>query len=142
MANPTEHPPTQSAHTATSLAATRTRMAATRTRMAADRTLMAWIRTALSLLSFGFTIYSVLKAFEEAGKTLPGANIDTPRTVGLILTGMGTLAILMGTIQYVLWLRDLAHHGTFPLTRPPLIMAALMSVIGVVLFTSIIARVL
>jgi len=111
LANPTEHPTTQSAHTATSLAATRTRMTA-------NRTLMAWIRAALSLLCFGFTIYSVLKAFEEAGKIPPGANIDTPRTVGLILTGMGTLAILMGLIQYVLWLRELAHHGTFPLTRP------------------------
>jgi putative membrane protein len=109
--------------------------------MAADRTMMAWIRTALSLFSFGFTIYKVLQAFEEAGKVLPGANINTPRVVGLFLTGMGTLAILMGTTQYVMCLRDLAHDGNFPLARPPLVMAILMSISGVVLFVGIIARV-
>jgi len=110
--------------------------------MAADRTLMAWIRTALSLLSFGFTIYTVLRAFEERGGVLPGDKLNTPRIVGLFLTGAGTLAILMGTIQYVLCLRELARHGDFSLTRPPMIMAVLMSISGVVLFLGIIARVL
>jgi len=103
--------------------------------------MMAWVRTALSLFSFGFTIYKVLQAFEEAGKVLPGANINTPRVVGLFLSGMGTLAILMGTTQYVICLHDLAAHGRFPLARPPLLMAILMSVSGVVLFVGIIARV-
>lgn len=130
-----EHPPIRAIHTTTSLAATRTRMAA-------DRTMMAWIRTALSLFSFGFTLYKVLQAFEEAGKVLPGASINTPRVVGLFLTGMGTLAILMGTTQYVMSLHDLAAHGKFPLVRPPLLMAFLMSVGGVVLFVGIVARVL
>ncbi len=62
---------------------------------------MAWIRTALSLLSFGFTIYTVLRAFEERGGVLPGENINTPRVVGLLLTGAGTVAMLMGTTQYL-----------------------------------------
>jgi len=103
--------------------------------------MMAWIRTALSLFSFGFTIYKVLQAFEEAGKVLPGANINTPRVVGLFLTGTGTLAILIGTTQYVMWLREFGPHGRFPLARPPLLMAFLMSVSGVVLFVGIIAKV-
>ncbi len=103
---------------------------------------MAWIRTALSLYSFGFTIYKVLQAFEEAGKVLPGASINTPRTVGLFLTGMGTMAMLMGTIQYVLCLRELAQYANFRLAQPPLIMATLMSVSGVILFVGIIERVL
>ena len=110
--------------------------------MAADRTMMAWIRTALSLFSFGFTIYKVLQAFEEAGKVLPGPSINTPRVVGLFLTGMGSVAILMGTTQYVMCLRELAPHGRFSLARPPLIMALLMSAGGVFLFIGIIARVL
>jgi putative membrane protein len=116
-------------------------LAATRTRMAADRTMMAWIRTALSLFSFGFTIYKVLQAFEEAGRVLPGANINTPRVVGLFLTGTGTLAILMGTTQYVMCLQELAARGRFPLARPPLLMALFMSVGGVALFVGIIARI-
>ncbi len=116
-------------------------LAETRTRMAADRTMMAWIRTALSLFSFGFTIYKVLQAFEEAGKVLSGANINTPRVVGLFLTGMGTVAMLIGTIQYVMCLHELAPNGRFPIARPPLIMGVLMSVSGVLLFIGIIARV-
>ncbi len=103
--------------------------------------MMAWVRTALSLFSFGFTLYKVLQVFEEAGKVLPGANINTPRVVGLFLTGMGTLAILMGTTQYVMSLRELAAHGRCPIARPPLIMAIFMSASGVVLSVGIIARV-
>jgi len=117
-----------------------TNLAAARTRMAADRTLMAWIRTALSMLSFGFTIYKVLQAFEQAGGVLPGRNINTPRAVGLFLTGAGTVAMLMGTTQYVFEIRELRLHGHFPITRPPLIMAVFMSISGVVLFVSIITK--
>lgn len=134
MATTQLDPPTRSTHTAMSLAATRTRMAA-------DRTMMAWIRTALSLFSFGFTIYKVLQAFEEAGRVLPGSNINTPRVVGLFLTGTGTLALLMGTIQYVMCLHELAPGVRFPLARPPLLMAVLMSIGGVALFVGIITRI-
>src|SRR5271157_4753412 len=85
--------------------ATSTNLAAIRSLMAADRTLLAWIRTSLSLLSFGFTIYKVLQSFEAAGGILPGRDINTPRVVGLFLTGAGTVAMLMGTIQYVMSVR-------------------------------------
>ena len=63
--------------TSNELAELRTDLATTRTLMAADRTLMAWIRTALSLLSFGFTIYKLLDAFQKSGGNLPRA--QTPR---------------------------------------------------------------
>lgn len=127
---------------------TSTNLAAIRSLMAADRTLLAWIRTSLSLLSFGFTIYKVLQSFEAAGGILPGQHINTPRTVGLFLTGAGTVAMLMGTIQYVtsvrgfraLWVEDFHQRGQFPLARPPMFMAVLMSISGVVLFVSIISR--
>ena len=35
------------------------------TLMAADRTLMSWTRTSLSMLSFGFTIFKILQAFQD-----------------------------------------------------------------------------
>ena len=78
------------------LAAERTHWAADRTVMAADRTLMAWVRTALSLMSFGFTIYKLLQGFQAAGTMLPHA--DSPRRVGLFLTGLGAVAMVMGMI--------------------------------------------
>ena len=120
------------------LAVDRTDMATTRTLMAADRTLMAWVRTSLSLDSFGFTIYKVLQGFAESGASLPLGR--TPRFVGLFLTGLGTLAMVMGTVEYVQTLRDLHTFRDIRLTRPALIMAAVMSVMGLSLFFSIITK--
>ena len=65
--------------------------------MAADRSLMAWIRTSLSMTSFGFTIYKVLDGFKDAGVHL--AHPNTPMRVGLFLTGMGTVSMVLGTIE-------------------------------------------
>jgi putative membrane protein len=120
------------------LAVDRTDMATTRTLMAADRTLMAWVRTALSLNSFGFTIYKVLQGLEEAGVPLPHG--QTPRNVGLFLTGLGTLAMVMGTVEYARTLRDLRTFKDIRLTRPAFSMAILMSVLGLFLFFSIITK--
>ena len=124
--------------TSNELAEIRTDLAASRNLMAADRTLMAWVRTSLSLLSFGFTIYKILQGFQEAGETFPRA--DTPRNIGLFLTGLGTFAMVMGTIEYWQTLKELRLHQHFRLARPALIMALVMSVLGVFLFFSIITR--
>jgi putative membrane protein len=120
------------------LAEDRTDMAATRSLMAADRTLMAWLRTSLSLNSFGFTIYKVLQGLAEAGTNLPPG--QTPRSVGLVLTGLGTLAMVMGTVEYAQAIRDLRRYVDASLKRPAFIMALLMSVFGVFLFVSIVSR--
>jgi putative membrane protein len=120
------------------LAEDRTDMAATRTLMAADRTLMAWVRTSLSLSSFGFTIYKVLQGFAEAGVTrLHG---QTPRIVGIYLTGLGTLAMVMGVLEYAQALRDLRRYIDIRLARPVFITAMLMALMGVFLFFSIITK--
>ena len=87
------------------LAQDRTDLAMSRNMMATDRTLMAWVRTSLSLYSFGFTIYKVLVAFQQAGGQLPQGH--TPRNIGLFLTGLGTVAILMGTVEYWASLKEL-----------------------------------
>jgi putative membrane protein len=120
------------------LAADRTDMAATRTLMAADRTLMAWVRTSLSLSSFGFTVYKVLQGLAAAGTTLPHG--QTPRDVGLFLTGLGMLSMVMGTVEYAQALRDLRRHMDVRLARPVFIMALLMTVFALFLFFSIIRR--
>jgi len=120
------------------LAEDRTDMATMRTLMAADRTLMAWVRTSLSLSSFGFTIYKVLQGLAEAGTNLPHG--QTPRDVGLLLTGLGTFAMVMGTVEYAQALRDLRTHMDIRITRPAFIMAILMSVFGLFLFFSIITK--
>jgi len=120
------------------LAVDRTDMASSRTLMAADRTLMAWVRTSLSLSSFGFTIYKVLQGFAETGVTLPHG--QTPRFVGLVLTGFGTLAMVMGAVEYTQALRDLRRFMDIRLARPVFIMAILMSILSLVLFFGIVTK--
>ena len=108
-----------------------------RTIMAADRTLMAWIRTALSMLSFGFTIYKFLDAMADHDQL---ARSDSPQQVGMFLAGMGTAAMVMGTVSYWSTLRDLERIEEFRLGRPVLVMALIMSTAGIALFVSIAAR--
>ncbi|HEY2024516.1 YidH family protein [Paraburkholderia sp.] len=128
------------ARSANQLAEDRTDLATTRTLMAADRTLMAWIRTALSMISFGFTIYKVLQGFTEAGVHL--AHPHSPRTVGLFLTGMGTVSMVMGTIEYWLTIVGLRQYQPVSIWRPTFFVALVMACSGSFVFLSIIIRLL
>jgi putative membrane protein len=126
--------------TSTELAEDRTDLAIRRTLMGADRTLMAWVRTALSMISFGFTIYKVLQGFQENQEHVIGKDYD-PRTVGLFLVGLGTFSMVLGTIEFWQSLKDLRHLEEIKLWRPSFIMAAIISVAGLIMFVSIITRV-
>jgi putative membrane protein len=120
--------------TANELAQQRTDLAANRNLMAADRTLMAWIRTALSLLSFGFTIYKVLETLQQGG----GLRHTSPRNAGLFLAAMGTLAMVMGTLEYLQTRKSLQPNLPVPFFRPSFVMAVIMSIAGVALFIGIV----
>jgi putative membrane protein len=137
------HPPAAVAEpelSATELSALRTEFASRRTLMASDRTLMAWVRTALAMISFGFTIYKLLEGFVAAGTTF--SHGGSPRTMGLILTGMGTVSMLLGIVEYLYTLKELRRYRSFGLWRPSFVMALLMSVTGLFLFVAIIAKAL
>ena len=120
------------------LAVIRTTFAGRRTMMAADRSLMAWIRTALSMISFGFTIYKLLESFQEKGGNLPREH--SPLVIGLFLTGLGTVSMVMGTVEYWERLNTLRKIHPIPTWRPTFIMALIMSGTGLVFFVSIITR--
>ena len=117
-----------------------TRLAIDRTLMAADRSLMAWVRTALSMISFGFTIYKLLEGFEAAGEHL--RRVNTPRDIGLFLTGLGTVAMVMGTLEYWYRLKGLRQSAELRVVQPSFIMALIMSAAGLFIFCSIIFRLL
>lgn len=128
------------ARSANQLAEERTDLATTRTLMAADRTLMAWTRTALSMISFGFTIYKLLEGFREAGVHL--AHPHSPRSIGLFLTGMGTVSMLLGTIEYWRFILSLREYHPVSIWRPTFFVALVMALSGSILFMSIIIRLL
>ena len=132
---PEKEPPSSN-----TLASERTDLAASRTLMASDRSLMAWIRTGLSMISFGFTIYKILEGFQKSAG--PDALTHSPRTVGLVLTGLGTMAVVMGTVEYFQRRRELMAYAPIKLWRPAFIMAVAMSVIGLILFFGITSKLL
>jgi putative membrane protein len=106
--------------------------------MAADRTLMAWVRTSLSLLSFAFTIYNL---FEQLPVLVNRSRANVSgRDAGLILAALGTFAIVAGTVEYWYTLKMLRQTQHFTATRPALVIAFLMSFLGIALFLSISIR--
>jgi len=126
--------------TSAELAQINTDLAVERTVMAADRSLMAWVRTALSMISFGFTIYKVIEGFQhEAAHTIKA---EMPRDMGLFLTGLGTVAMVMGTIEYVLRLNSLRKNMPLRIMQPSLVMALIMSAAGLFIFGGIALRLL
>ncbi len=146
MNNPTASTPppgSQSprAKTSDELAQLRTDLAVDRRLMAADRSLMAWVRTGLSMISFGFTIYKVIEGFMQQGGAVHSASMA--RNVGLFLTGLGTVSIVMGTIEYCYRLEGLRKDRVeLRLLQPSLVIALVMSVAGVLMFVGIVARVI
>jgi putative membrane protein len=111
-------------------------LAIDRTRMAAERTLMAWVRTSLSMISFGFGIYKfiqVLQAESPATFLRPAA----PRNVGLAFTGIGTLALVLASIQHVKQLRRLQPDHAHARWDLALVVAGLIALLGFLMFGSI-----
>ncbi len=111
-------------------------LAIDRTRMAAERTLMAWVRTALSMISFGFGIYKFIQILQaESPATFLRAR--APRNVGLAFTGIGTMALLIASIQYVHHLKRLHPGRAFPRWDLTLAVSCVIALLGLLMFGSI-----
>jgi putative membrane protein len=81
---------------ANDLAVIRTELAVQRNRFALDRTLMAVMRTSLSLISFGFTIFSVFNSLSEMEGISRAFRDETPARFGLALVVFGVLLLMTG----------------------------------------------
>ena len=124
----------------TDLAVERTGLAIERTAMAADRSLEAWIRTALSMISFGFTIYKFLQYLQgEVVETMLRQQL--PRNLGLFLIGLGTVSVILGTVQYFKTMKLLRKHEGQTVKRFPIMIAILIGLLGLFLFITMAFRV-
>src|SRR5512137_2156314 len=92
------------------MASLRTGLAVQRTRMAAERTLMATMRTSLSLIGFGFTIFSFFQGIignQPFDGVFPRR---APARFGLALVVIGVLVLLFGTLYHYKYMVQLRRQ--------------------------------
>jgi putative membrane protein len=128
------------ANPSTRLAIARTDLALERSVMATERTLMAWVRTSLAMISFGFTL-------GKLGDALGSAKVDlwfgrTTDIVGVAyyLVILGTLALILAAVQNRIEVRALCRRGS---TRRPslaFVIAVLLSLLGIFVFTDLVTQ--
>jgi putative membrane protein len=117
-----------------------TKMALDRTRLAHERTLMAWVRTAASLISFGFTIYKFLQYLQEQNKSHVPEGVLGPRTFGMLMIGIGLVALAIATAQNRREMQELrAQYGQLPLSLAGFV-AGLVAILGLFSMTVLALR--
>jgi len=117
-----------------------TQLAMDRTWLAHERTLMAWIRTSTSMISFGFTIYKFFQV--EQGHSAPAMRgLFTPRYFALIIVCIGLAALLLATIQNRIEVADLRKHQGLGKRSLSVLVAALVSVFGILVLIATVLRV-
>jgi inner membrane protein YidH len=119
-----------------------TRLAMDRTYWAAERTLMGWIRTALSMISFGFTIGKLGQALHTVDvKGLRGMRVIGVDSIAYFLVTLGTLSLLAATVQYSRRVYELEVHGQRVRPSIAFVVALVLSVMGIVAFSSLVGKV-
>src|ERR1700756_3628049 len=78
----------------------RSHLAWIRTRLSAERTLEAWVRTAASLIAFGFAIVQFFGGLSPIPGAAQPRKSNLSRYLGLMLIGVGTLALVIASWQY------------------------------------------
>jgi len=137
----------------TDMAAQRTELAYQRNRFAADRTLMAIMRTSLSMIGFGFTIFSFFNSGlvqETIGHVVPDR---APGLFGLALVILGVLLLVAGIVADVRYMETLRRQhrwlldsewggGIDPMQRSLIVVAAIaLLLIGLVAIGVILVRI-
>jgi len=114
-----------------------TQLAAARNFLAYERTLMAWTRTSVSLISFGFTLFKFFQYMVEHEPEKHTDHILGPKTIGAVMIGIGTFMLLLASVMHRKELIEL--RKSYPETpfSQSLILAVLISILGLVMFMAV-----
>jgi putative membrane protein len=115
-----------------------TELAFERTRAAYERTMMSWIRTATSLITFGFSVYKFFQL--EAPSGVRHNRLIGPRQFAFALVGLGLLSLLLATVEYRRNLRALGAQYSSNQSSLAVMLAALISLLGILALFALIFR--
>lgn len=112
-------------------------LAIDRTLMAAERSLMAWVRSTLSMITFGFAFYKFTEFF-HAHSSAQTPSTYAHRNFGLALIIIGTVALIIASIQHIKYINRIRIDSTYRSRNLPLVVACLFAFFGLLLIVSII----
>jgi putative membrane protein len=115
-----------------------TKLAFERTRAAYERTMMSWVRTSASLITFGFSIYK----FFQLEKPISGTErrVVGPREFALTMVGIGLVSLVLATLEFRQNIRILGAQDGDTSRSLAVVMAGLISVLGILAFVLMIFR--
>ena len=117
---------------------TSTELAFERTRNSYESTMMSWIRTSTSLITFGFSIY---KFFQIEAPNNPQQNrLIGPREFALMLVGIGLISLVLATLEHRQNIRALGAQYAGKRRSLAVLVAALISILGVLALLAMIFR--
>jgi putative membrane protein len=119
---------------------TATDLALERTQLAYERTLMAWVRTATSLISFGFTIYKFFEGLRESGELKTRGHLLGSRNFALIMISIGLVTLILATFQHHQGVKRLNQQLGTKSRSLALVLAALISFLGVLGLLAVVFR--
>jgi putative membrane protein len=117
-----------------------------RTWLAAERTFMAWLRTAAAMIGFGFTIVEFFERFSEMKGVTPARMARAPHDLGLMLIGVGVLALAIAMWQYHRITNELEDEAfkviaqPRPRASPSMLLGISLLAIGLFAFAAIAIR--
>src|SRR5262245_54175260 len=101
-----------------------------RTIAAYERTLLAWIRTSTSMITFGFALYEFSEYLSQHEPDRVRNRLLTAHTFGVLMIVFGIAALVLATLQYRRVMRRLeALTPVLPFSFG-LLLAALISLLG------------
>jgi len=116
------------------------KLAIERTVLAADRTMLAGVRTSMSFISFGFTVFNLLRYMQEHAP-MKFMRPQTPRNFGIIMLVAGTIPLFFLMIQYSRTLKRMGKKENV-VRNPNFQMATVLVLLGALLLISVIGNIL
>ena len=114
-----------------------TTLALERTFLAYERTLMAWTRTSVSLISFGFTLFKFFQYMVERDPVKHAENVLGPKTIGVLMIGIGTFMLLLAAIMHARKMIELRKSYPEAQFSQSVILAFLISLLGLLMLIAI-----